>query len=87
MSTDNEWNRNENALRRRLAGGSYERRDITDPNINATNPQLDAERIKLLAEALAKVLIFDGVIREDRPYTGPELLTAAESYVEGCGDG
>lgn len=39
-------------------------------------------RLKLLADALLKVLIHDGMIRADVDgLTGPELLTAADTYI------
>lgn len=38
-------------------------------------------RTHLLAEALGNVLIAAGMVREDASMTGPELLLAAETYV------
>ena len=60
-----------------------------DPLPEQTNKMTELEeanhRIGLLAEALRDVLIKAGVLREDRQqYTGLELLTAADTYIDGC---
>ena len=38
------------------------------------------DTLKALGPALGRVLVTAGVIRDDTPMTGPELLVAAESY-------
>lgn len=48
--------------------------------------ELAEHRLQATAEALGNVLVKAGVLRDDRPYTGPELLHAAGDYCSGCVD-
>jgi len=43
------------------------------------------QHLRLLGDALGRVLVRAGVLRPDAPCTGPELLLAAEVYAESGG--
>lgn len=40
-----------------------------------------SNHVQLLGDALRRVLVFDGVIREDAAPSGPELLAITEDYI------
>lgn len=40
-----------------------------------------SNHVQLLGDALRRVLVFDGVIREDAAPSGPELLMIADDYI------
>lgn len=53
---------------------------MTEHLDSTADPKALQGRIELLADALGRVLVAAGVVREV-PMTGPELLVAAETYI------